>query len=103
MPMTSLKMIALSALLSTAAMAVSTTVALADEAKAMDKPAMDKPAMDKTAMEKCYGVAKAGKNDCASGSHSCAGQSTKNMDKTSFVEIPAGVCGKLAGGSTTKM
>ena len=53
--------------------------------------------------EKCYGVAKAGKNDCAAGTHSCAGQSTKDMDKSSFVEVPAGVCGKLAGGSLTKM
>ena len=24
--------------------------------------------------EKCYGVAKAGKNDCASASHACAGR-----------------------------
>ncbi len=49
--------------------------------------------------EKCYGVAKAGHNDCAAGVHSCAGQSTKNMDKTSFVYLPAGACGKLAGGA----
>jgi uncharacterized membrane protein len=65
--------------------------------------AADKPMGDKPAMEKCYGVAKAGKNDCAAGTHSCAGQSTKDMDKSSFVELPAGVCGKLAGGSLTKM
>jgi uncharacterized membrane protein len=51
--------------------------------------------------EKCYGVAKAGKNDCAAGAHSCAGQSTKNFDKASFVEVPKGVCEKLAGGSLT--
>jgi len=49
--------------------------------------------------EKCYGVAAAGKNDCAAGAHSCAGQATKNFDKASFVEIPKGVCSKLAGGS----
>jgi uncharacterized membrane protein len=53
------------------------------------------------ASEKCYGVAKAGKNDCAAGAHSCAGQSTKNFDKASFVEVPKGVCEKLAGGSLT--
>ena len=50
--------------------------------------------------EKCYGVAAAGKNDCAAGMHSCAGQSTKNADKTSFVFLPAGACSKLAGGTT---
>jgi uncharacterized membrane protein len=33
--------------------------------------------------EKCYGIAKAGQNDCASldGSHSCAGQSKVDLDK----------------------
>ena len=51
--------------------------------------------------EKCYGVAKAGKNDCAAGAHSCAGQSTKDFDKASFVAVPKGVCEKLAGGSLT--
>ena len=55
---------------------------------------------DMTGKEKCYGVAKAGKNDCAAGAHSCAGQSTKDADKASFVALPAGVCAKLAGGST---
>jgi uncharacterized membrane protein len=52
-----------------------------------------------TGSEKCYGVAAAGKNDCAAGVHSCAGQSTRNADKTSFVFLPAGACSKLAGGS----
>ena len=55
----------------------------------------------KAGSEKCYGVAAAGKNDCAAGSHSCAGQATKNFDKASFVYLPAGACSKLAGGSTT--
>jgi uncharacterized membrane protein len=51
--------------------------------------------------EKCYGIAKAGKNDCAAGAHSCAGQATANMDKSSFVYLPKGACAKIAGGSTT--
>ena len=93
MSATSLKTIALSAMFSAAAMAVASTAAYAGDEKAMDKPAM----------EHCYGVAKAGKNDCANGVHSCAGQSNKDMDKTSFVSLPAGVCAKLSGGSTTKM
>ena len=50
--------------------------------------------------EKCYGIAAAGKNDCAAGAHSCAGQSTMSRDKTSFVYLPAGACSKIAGGST---
>jgi uncharacterized membrane protein len=48
--------------------------------------------------EKCFGVAKAGKNDCAAGAHSCAGQATKDGDKSSFIVLPAGVCSRLAGG-----
>jgi uncharacterized membrane protein len=56
---------------------------------------------DHAGMVKCYGVAKAGKNDCAGGSHSCAGQATKNYDKASFVYVPAGACEKIAGGSVT--
>jgi len=51
--------------------------------------------------EKCYGIAKAAKNDCAAGAHSCAGQATMNNDKTSFVYLPKGACAKIAGGSTT--
>jgi uncharacterized membrane protein len=49
--------------------------------------------------EKCSGVAAAAKNDCAAGVHSCAGQATKNFDKSSFVFLPKGACSKLAGGS----
>ncbi len=58
------------------------------------------PVAQPAGAEKCYGVAASGKNDCAAGVHSCAGQSTKNFDKTSFVYLPAGACSKLAGGST---
>jgi uncharacterized membrane protein len=49
--------------------------------------------------EKCYGIAKAGKNDCKTASHSCAGQATKDGD--GFVSVPAGTCAKIVGGSTT--
>ena len=57
------------------------------------------PVAQPAGSEKCFGVAKAGKNDCAAGVHSCAGQSTRNGDKASFVYLPAGVCAKLSGGS----
>ena len=54
-----------------------------------------------TGKEKCFGVAKAGKNDCAAGAHSCAGQSTKDGDKSSFIAVPAGLCARIEGGSTS--
>lgn len=52
------------------------------------------------AMEKCYGINAVAKNDCAAGSHSCAGQATQARDPNSFVELPAGVCSKIEGGHT---
>ncbi len=51
--------------------------------------------------EKCYGVAKAGKNDCATNTSSCAGTSTQDAQKDAFIVVPKGLCDRLAGGSTT--
>ncbi|GAJ78666.1 putative signal peptide protein [Vibrio sp. JCM 18905] len=51
--------------------------------------------------EKCYGVAKAGKNDCATKNSSCAGTSKEDNQKDAFVVVPKGLCDKLAGGSTS--
>jgi len=51
-------------------------------------------------MEKCYGVAKAGKNDCQTANSSCAGTSKTDGQKDAFVLVPAGSCEKLVGGST---
>jgi uncharacterized membrane protein len=48
---------------------------------------------------RCYGINAVGKNDCASGVHSCAGQSTRADDPTAFLLLPAGDCEKIAGGS----
>lgn len=52
---------------------------------------------DAAKMEQCWGVAKAGQNDCAhkSGSHSCAGQSKANYDAGDFKKVPAGTCAKM--------
>jgi uncharacterized membrane protein len=61
------------------------------------------PVAQPAGSEKCYGIAKAAKNDCAAGAHSCAGQATKDMDKTSFVYLPKGACAKIAGGSLKAM
>lgn len=55
--------------------------------------------MQKNHLEKCYGINAAAKNDCAEGTHSCAGQATQAHDMKSFVLLPAGVCGKIAGGN----
>lgn len=51
--------------------------------------------------EKCYGVVKAGKNDCgnASKTHSCAGHASVDASGDEWVNVPKGLCDKLAGGS----
>ncbi len=50
--------------------------------------------------EKCYGIAKAGKNDCAStGNNSCAGMSKLNADPRAWIYVPAGYCERIIDGS----
>lgn len=47
--------------------------------------------------EKCFGVALAGKNDCAAGpGTSCAGTSAKNYQGNSWKYLPAGTCLKTS-------
>lgn len=49
--------------------------------------------------EKCFGIAKAGQNDCASvtGAHSCAGQSKVDMDKMEWKYVAKGTCKSMKG------
>lgn len=49
--------------------------------------------------EKCYGIAKAGANDCASttGSHSCAGQSKVDNDPNEWKYVAKGTCTDMGG------
>ena len=58
---------------------------------------------EKVEKEKCYGVVKAGHNDCgnAAKTHSCAGHATVDADGGEWLTLPKGVCEKLVGGSTT--
>ena len=48
---------------------------------------------DTTKMEKCYGVAMAGKNDCAAGpGTTCAGTSKMDYQANAWKNVPAGTC-----------
>ncbi|QDL56571.1 DUF2282 domain-containing protein [Rhodoferax aquaticus] len=49
--------------------------------------------------EKCFGIAKAGQNDCAnlSGTHSCAGQSKVDMGKDEWKYVAKGTCKDMKG------
>ena len=55
-----------------------------------------KPAIS---MEKCYGVAKAGKNDCGTASHACGAQSQKDNDPADWLYVPLGTCAKMVAES----
>jgi len=75
------------------AMAVALSMAL--QASAQGGPAP----VPKFDHEKCYGVAKAGKNDCQTANSSCAGTSKRNAQADAWVYLPKGSCEKLVGGS----
>ncbi len=51
------------------------------------------PVAAQDAKEKCYGVAKAGKNDCAAGpGTSCAGTSTRDYQGNAWSFVAKGTC-----------
>ncbi len=56
-------------------------------------------AADKKDVEKCYGVAKAGKNDCKTMTNACAGHSMSDAQADAFIALPKGTCERIAGGS----
>lgn len=87
--MSSTKTIVNSALAALAALAANATIA---ESGPAEKPEF--------AFEKCYGVSKAGLNDCETATHSCAGTATADNQGDAWIYIPAGTCTKLTGGST---
>ena len=49
--------------------------------------------------EKCFGIAKAGQNDCAnlSGTHSCAGQTKEDMSPADWKYVAKGTCKDMKG------
>src|SRR3546814_20893290 len=51
--------------------------------------------------EKCYGIAKAGENDCANeaAGHSCSGLSTVDAHGGDYIHVPVGTRERNGGGS----
>jgi uncharacterized membrane protein len=75
-------------------------IATSTLASALALAAAHAQADDKAAAkEKCYGNVKAGQNDCATGTHSCAGQAKADNDASDWKFVAKGTCEKL-GGST---
>jgi uncharacterized membrane protein len=52
---------------------------------------------EEAAKEKCAGIAEAGKNDCATALHSCAGQAKTDKSADDWKYVPKGQCEKLGG------
>lgn len=74
----------------TLAAAISGALALASTAGAAEPPFK---------AEKCFGIAKAGKNDCQTASSSCAGTAKKDGQTDAWMYVPAGTCTRIVGGS----
>ncbi len=57
----------------------------------------------KEGQEKCYGVVKAGMNNCgaADKSHGCATMAKEDGSGVEWIYLPTGTCEKLVGGSLT--
>lgn len=72
------------------AMAAALSVSAVPVAQAGDK-----------AMEKCFGIVKAGQNDCSTATSSCAGTSTTDGQKDAWMLVAKGSCEKIVGGSLT--
>ena len=82
------RLILSTALASVLAMGMLSTASAADEGK-----------------EKCFGIAKAGANDCAnlSGTHSCAGQNKADMGADEWKYVGKGTCAKMGGKSADEV
>ena len=72
----------------TTAVAGMVALGLAQAAAAQDKGG---------AKEKCYGIAKAGQNDCGTATHTCAGKATKDNAPDEWKYVPKGSCEKSGG------
>lgn len=59
------------------------------------------PEAQPPSMEKCYGISKAGMNDCQTSNQGCAGSAVKDSQTDAFIFVPKGTCKKIVGGSVT--
>jgi len=50
-------------------------------------------------LERCFGIAKAAKNDCSTATTACPGTSKVDNQPDAWMYVPKGTCEKIAGGS----
>jgi uncharacterized membrane protein len=56
-------------------------------------------AADAPKNEKCYGISKAGKNDCQTSTSACTGTAKKDAQGDAWIYLPKGTCEKIVGAS----
>lgn len=49
--------------------------------------------------ERCFGITKAGKNDCSTATSACAGTAKQDFQQDAWIYVPKGTCLKLASGA----
>lgn len=49
--------------------------------------------------EKCFGISRAGKNDCQTANSSCAGTSKRDKQGDAWIYVPKGTCDRVVDGS----
>jgi uncharacterized membrane protein len=54
-------------------------------------------------MEQCAGIAKAGKNDCATSSNACHGHVTSDNNAEAWIYVPKGTCDRITGGRVVQI
>jgi len=55
------------------------------------------PVKQAAGTEKCYGIAKAGQNDCGTAKHACAATSKTDNDPAEWKYVAKGTCEKMGG------
>jgi len=73
--------VAISSVLALSGVALTSTALAADDGK-----------------EQCAGIAKAGKNDCATSTNACHGHVTSDGNAEAWIYVPAGTCDRIVGG-----
>jgi uncharacterized membrane protein len=78
--------LAISSVLALAGVALTSTALAADDGK-----------------EQCAGIAKAGKNDCATSTNACHGHVTSDGNAEAWIYVPAGTCDRIVGGRVVQV
>ena len=68
----------------------------------LSSAALAGPVKQPQGSEKCYGIAKAGQNDCGTAKHACAATATKDNDPNDWKYVQKGTCEQMGGKTTAE-